>query len=74
MAILLGKDKAEDHVPGIVGVGCQRSDPVVVANRVRIAPQVTKILYRHKRADEKLIRNRLQLDYLAQYLCSRLLI
>ena len=57
VAIFVRIDKAEDHVPVIVRVCRQRGDPVGVANRVRVAPQVTEVLQGHERADEELIRD-----------------
>ena len=33
----------------------QGRNPVVVSNRIRIAPQVTEILHRHKCPDEELV-------------------
>lgn len=49
MAVFVGVDEAEDHVPEVARIGGQRRHPVRVADRVRVAAQVTEVLHRHER-------------------------
>lgn len=54
-AVLRRVDEAEDHVPKVGRIVCQSRHPVVEAYRVGVASQVSKVLHRDKRADEKLV-------------------
>src|ERR1041385_1985531 len=73
-AIFGGEEEAEDHVAEVARIVGKCCDPVVVTNRIGIAPEISEVLHRHKRADEKLIFNSFALDDLTQYLPARLLI
>src|ERR1041385_2423327 len=73
-AVFGGEDEAEDHVPEVARIVRQRCDPVGVANRIRVAAQVSEVLHRYKRTDEKLVLDRFALNDLAQDLPARLLI
>src|SRR5690349_15075421 len=71
LAVLGREDEAKDHVPEIARIGVQRVEPVLESDRVRVAPQITKVLHRHKRTIEELICDRLVLDDVAQHLAAR---
>ena len=57
-------------MPGVARIRIYRIKPVLESDRVRVAPQVTKVLHRHKRSIEELIPNRLALDDIAQDLTA----
>ena len=52
LEILGREEEAKDHVPEIARIRVQRVQPVLKSNRIRVAPQVAKVLHRHKRAIE----------------------
>src|SRR6185369_12463089 len=71
LEILGREEEAKDHVPEIARIRVQRVEPVLVSNRVRVAPQVAKVLHRHKRTIEELVCHGLVLDDVAQHLAAR---
>src|SRR6185369_11370456 len=73
-AVFVGEEEAEDHVTEVARVVVKRCDPVVEANRIRIAAQVTKILHRYKRSNEEFVLDRFALNDLTQHLRARLLL
>src|SRR5262245_39117561 len=70
LAILSREEETKDHVPEVVGIRVQRVQPVLKSNSVRVAPQVTEVLHRHKRTIEELVRNSLALHYIPQHLAA----
>ena len=70
MAIFCREQETKNHVPEIAGIGIQRVDPVLESNRVRVPPQVTKLLLRHKRTIEEPVRNGLALHNVTQDLSA----
>src|SRR6185503_10594704 len=70
LAIFRREQETKNHVPEIAGIGIQRVEPVLEPNRVRVAPQVTKILHRHERTIEEPVGNRLALHYITQDLTA----
>src|ERR1041385_4975738 len=72
VAILGRVNKTEDHMAEVARIRVQRVDPVLEADRVRIASQVAEVLHRHKPAIEELIKHRLALDDRAQHLSASL--
>ena len=73
VTVFVGEDEAEDHVPEVARIGGERGDPVVISNRVRVAPQVTKIPHRHECTDEELVLHLRWLDNPTEH-CERCLI
>src|SRR5215208_2659667 len=71
LAILGREEEAKDHVPEIARIRVQRVQPVLKSYRVRIAPQVSKVLHRHKRPVEEPVSNRLALNDVAQHFTAR---
>src|ERR1041384_8420774 len=70
LTILRREEKSKDHVTEITGIGIQSIQPVLKTHRVRIAPQVTKILHCHKRSIEHTIRDVCILHDVAQHLSA----
>src|SRR5690349_24284610 len=71
LAILGREEEAKDHVPEVVWIGVQCVEPVLESNRVRVAPQIAKVLHRYERSVEELIGHGRALDDLPQYLAAR---
>src|SRR5437899_12978551 len=55
-------DETKDHVAIIVWIRGQRINPVVIANGIRIAAQVTLVLHIDKRIYEPLVENLVALN------------
>ena len=45
LSVFGGIDEAEDHVTEVARISVQRVQPVLETDRVRVAPQVTKVLH-----------------------------
>src|SRR5438034_4382078 len=60
--------ESKDHVTVVARIRVQGCDPVVVASRVRITPQVSKILHRYKGSNEKMAVNGVAFNHISQHL------
>src|SRR6185437_11044581 len=70
LAILGREEEAKDHVPEVIWIGVQRVEPVLESDRVRVAPQIPKVLHRYERPVEELICHYLALDDVPQHLTA----
>jgi hypothetical protein len=73
LPVLSREKETKDHVTEIGRVVIQRRQPVLETYRIGIAPQVSKVLHRYKRAVEEAVADVIPLDYFAQYLPAVLL-
>src|SRR3569832_1335997 len=62
LAIFRREQEAKDHVPEVARIRFQRIKPVLESGRIRVAPQVPKVLHRYERRVKEVIRHDLTLD------------